>query len=90
MLDKEWLVVINYNLRKDKGMNKKIKEFDVAALLRDIPKKGLLTGHVGTVVEILADGVFEVEFIDDNGRTFATSALKNEELLLLHYESVAA
>ncbi len=71
-------------------MNTEIKKLDVIALLHDIPEKGLLTGHVGTVVEILADGVFEVEFIDDNGRTYATSALKNEEILLLHYESVAA
>ena len=71
-------------------MNTEIKELDVIALLHDIPEKGLLTGHVGTVVEILADGVFEVEFIDDNGRTYAMSALKNEEILLLHYESVAA
>ncbi len=71
-------------------MNTEIKELDVVALLHDIPEKCLLTGHVGTVVEILANGVFEVEFIDDNGRTYATSALKKEELLLLHYESVAA
>jgi hypothetical protein len=41
-----------------------IQLLSVVALLEDMPEKGLLRGQVGTVVEILAPGVFEVEFSD--------------------------
>ncbi len=71
-------------------MKENIKELDIVALLHNIPEKGLVTGHVGTVVETLADGVFEVEFINDSGYTYATAVLENEELILLRYESAAA
>ena len=71
-------------------MKEEIKELDVVALLRDIPEKSLVAGQVGTVVEILDDGVFEIEFSDDSGRTYAMSALKKEDLIHLHYSPVAA
>ena len=71
-------------------MKEKIKELDVVALIRDYPEKGLVAGQVGTVVELLAPDVFEVEFSDDQGRTYATAALKEKELILLHYSPVAA
>jgi Domain of unknown function (DUF4926) len=48
----------------------------VVALLEDIPEQGLLRGQVGTVVEPLAPGVFEVEVTGDAGRTYATAALR--------------
>ncbi|MCW5983513.1 MAG: DUF4926 domain-containing protein [Bryobacteraceae bacterium] len=60
----------------------------VVALLRDLPDQGLVRGQVGTVVEILAPGVYEVEFCDDNGRTYAMASLKAEELIELHHEPV--
>jgi hypothetical protein len=37
-------------------------------------------------VETLAPGVFEVEFSDDQGRTYAQLALKEDQLLVLHYQ----
>ena len=37
-------------------------------------------GEVGTVVEILAPDVFEIEFYDDGGRTYAEFALRAEQL----------
>jgi hypothetical protein len=46
-------------------MSPNIQLLDVVALTADLPDKGLLRGQVGTVVEILAPGVFEVEFADD-------------------------
>jgi Domain of unknown function (DUF4926) len=58
---------------------------DVVALTADLPEKGLLRGQVGTVVETLAAGVFEVEFSDDEGRSYAQLALKSEKLLVLRY-----
>jgi hypothetical protein len=47
----------------------------VVALLQDSLNKELLRGQVGTLVETLAPGVFEVEFGDDNGQIYATRAL---------------
>jgi len=55
------------------------------AVLRDIPEKGLVRGQVGTVVELLAPSVAEVEFSDDQGRTYAQTALRSEELIRLHH-----
>ena len=57
----------------------------VVALLEDFPKKGLLRGQVGTIVESLAPGVYEVEFSDDSGRTYASLALRGDQLMLLHH-----
>lgn len=67
-----------------------IKPFDVVAVLEDQPVKALLRGQVGTVVETLAPGVFEVEFSDNDGRTYATMALKASQLLVLHHEFIHA
>lgn len=62
------------------------------AVLRDMPEHGLIRGQVGTVVELLAPSVAEVEFSDDQGRAYAMVALRSEELMRLHhrpYEQVA-
>jgi hypothetical protein len=61
---------------------------DVVALLEDKPAERLAAGQVGTVVEVLAPGVFEVEFLDANGRTVALAELKREELLALKHEAL--
>jgi Domain of unknown function (DUF4926) len=58
----------------------------VVALLEDVPQKGLLRGQVGTVVERIAPGVYEVEFSDDSGRTYASLALRTDQLMRLHHE----
>ncbi len=63
-----------------------IELLSVVALLEDILDKDLLRGQVGTVVETLAPGVFEVEFSDDNGQTYATHALRADQLMRLHHE----
>ena len=39
---------------------------------------------VGSVVEVLAPDVYEVEFTDNNGRTYAELALRVDQLLVLH------
>ena len=57
---------------------------DVVALLSDVPTHGLLRGQVGTVVELLDDAL-EVEFSDDEGKTYAELALKANQLLVLHH-----
>ncbi|MEO5673289.1 MAG: DUF4926 domain-containing protein [Chitinophagales bacterium] len=63
-----------------------IKLLDVVALLKDKQESKLSIGQVGTVVEILDKGIFEVEFSNKTGETIALVPLKEEELLLLHYE----
>ena len=63
-----------------------IQLLDVVALTADLPGNGLLRGQVGTVVEMLAPGVFEIEFSDDQGRTYAQLPLKEHQLLVLHYQ----
>ena len=65
-----------------------IKLLDVVALTQDLTERGLLRGQVGTVVEVLAPDVFEVEFIDNDGRTYASLALKSDQLLLLRHDPV--
>ncbi len=71
-------------------MNSVIDILDVVALTEDLPERGLYRGQVGTVVEILAPDVFEVEFSDDKGRAYASLAVEASQLLVLHYEPVEA
>ncbi len=63
---------------------------DVVALTQDLPERGLLRGQVGTIVESLGPDVFEVEFCDNDGRTYASLALKASQLMVLHHEPIEA
>ena len=56
---------------------------DVVALKTDLPAHHLNAGQVGTLVEQLAPGVYEVEFSDDNGQTYAMLPLPTGQLLKL-------
>jgi hypothetical protein len=60
----------------------------VVALLEDLPERGLVRGHVGVIVADWARGVYEVEFADEQGVTYAMAALKTEQLMLLHHQPV--
>ena len=71
-------------------MNNLIQLPDVVALTEDVPEKNLFRGQVGTVVELLAPNVFEVEFSDDNGQTYAMLALRADQLIVLHYQPIEA
>ncbi len=66
-------------------MDRKPRLLDVVALLADLPEQRLVRGQVGTVVELL-DGAYEVEFCDDEGRTYAELALEPNQLLVLHHK----
>ena len=63
-----------------------IQLLSVVALIQDLPERGLVRGQVGTVVETWAPGVYEVEFCDDDGCTYACVALKADQLMRLHHE----
>jgi hypothetical protein len=56
-------------------MGTPIRLLDEVALTKDLPQAGLVCGHVGTVVEELEPGVFDVEFCDNDGRTYAIAAI---------------
>lgn len=71
-------------------MAETVNILDVVALTEDLPERGLHKGQVGTVVETLGPDVFEVEFSDNEGRTYASLALNTRQLLVLHHEPVEA
>jgi hypothetical protein len=65
---------------------RELELLSVVALLEDVSAPPLRRGQVGTLVERLAPGVYEVEFSDDQGRTYASVPLRSDQLLLLHHE----
>ena len=67
-------------------MSASIKLLDTVALLNDMPHASLRRGHVGTVVEDLAPGVWEVEFSGDDGEAYACLAVQDTDLLVLVHE----
>lgn len=69
-----------------------MKTLEVVALTCDVPKKHLRRGQVGTVVELLAPGVVEVEFSDLNGNPYAMCAIPESSLMILHHvpDAIAA
>lgn len=67
-----------------------INELDVVALTTDVPTERLVRGQVGTVVMAYEPDAYEVEFVDSEGRTYALATLKVDQLMVLHWEPVAA
>lgn len=70
-------------------MHREPQLLDIVALLSDLPEHGLVRGQVGTVVDLL-DGAYEVEFSDDEGKTYAELALEPNRLLVLHHRPLRA
>lgn len=62
-----------------------MKLLDVVALTEDLPDLDLWKGQVGTVVEVYETNVFEVEFVDLKGKTYAVETLSSNQLMQLHY-----
>ncbi|MBD1915775.1 MULTISPECIES: DUF4926 domain-containing protein [Cyanophyceae] len=60
---------------------------DVVALKHDLPEHNLTAGQVGTLVEHLASNVYEVDFSDDDGQTYAMLPLHTSQLLKLYYSA---
>ena len=63
-----------------------IQLLDVVASLKSIENEGVILGQVGTVVEKLAPGVFDVEFALQSGETIAILTMEEKDLILLHFE----
>lgn len=58
---------------------------DVVALTKNQPDLDLWKGQVGTIVEVYEPNVFEVEFVDLEGKTYALETLNASQLMQLHY-----
>lgn len=63
-----------------------MKLLDTVALIEDIPELKIYRGQVGTIVEEYEPDVFEVEFSDIKGRTYALETLQASQLMLLRHE----
>lgn len=62
-----------------------MKLLDVVALTQDFPDLDLNKGQVGTIVEVYEPTVFEVEFVDLSGKTYAIETLNANQLMQLYY-----
>jgi len=63
-----------------------MKLLDVVALVEALPELGLDRGQVGTIVEVYEPNIFEVEFSNLHGETYALETLNQSQLLLLHHQ----
>jgi Domain of unknown function (DUF4926) len=63
-----------------------LKILSVVALLEDVPAANLRRGQVGTIVETLGPDIYEVEFSNDSGETYAELALHATQLLKLYHQ----
>jgi hypothetical protein len=62
-----------------------LRLLDIVALKTALPDHDLQAGQVGTIVEHLAPDVYEVDFSDDDGQTYAMLSLHASQLLKLTY-----
>lgn len=62
-----------------------MKLLDIVALTEDLPNLKLYKGQVGTVIEVYEPEVFEVEFVDIQGKTYALETLNAIQLMQLYY-----
>lgn len=53
---------------------------DVVVLARDLPKHGLASGDLGTVVEVYESGEIEVEFATVSGHAQALVTLNQDDV----------
>jgi hypothetical protein len=73
-------------------MSSKVELLDIVVLVQDsqTDQVVLRRGEIGTVVEMLAPDVYEVEFSDEFGRAYAFASLHTDQLLLLHNKGIKA
>ena len=68
-----------------------VKEHDVVALTEDVSADGLHKGDVGAVVHCYRAGdIYEVEFIDERGRTKHIASIPVSQLMKLNLLSLTA
>ncbi|MDX2138662.1 MAG: DUF4926 domain-containing protein [Chloroflexota bacterium] len=63
---------------------------DVVALLEDVPAENLKRGQVGTIVEVWESDIYEVEFSDTRGVTYAMVSLHADQLMTLYWHPASS
>ena len=67
------------------------KEHDVVTVTVDVPAEGLSAGDVGAIVHCYPDqNTYEVDFLDDQGRSKGVATLSGSQLLRLNLISLVA
>ncbi len=67
------------------------KEHDVVTVTVDVPAEGLSAGDVGAIVHCYPDeNAYEVDFLDDQGRSKVVATLSGSQLLRLNLTSLVA
>jgi hypothetical protein len=61
-----------------------IKELDVVEMLEDLPDYGIKSGERGTVI-LTYDCVYDLEFVDESGRSRFANGVKPEQLKVLQF-----
>jgi hypothetical protein len=60
-----------------------IELLDIGVLTTDLPQHKLHRGEIGAVVECYADGTYDVEFVAQDGYTYALVTLRADQLIAL-------
>ena len=71
------------SIEEGKLMNDDIKLLDVVVLTTMLPQHHLSRGEIGAVVECYADNTYEVEFVAQDGYTYALVTLPSAQLIPL-------
>jgi hypothetical protein len=71
------------SLTGGKAVKDEIKLLDVVALMTDVPQHNLHRGEVGAVVECHTNGTYDVEFVTQDGYTYALVTLRAALLIPL-------
>lgn len=68
-----------------------LKEHDVVTVMVEIPEHGLAAGDVGAVVHCYpGQDVYEVDVLDDQGRTKSVVTMPGKKLLRLNLVSLVS
>ena len=57
--------------------------FDVVEILYPLPEENLPAGSQGTLVHQLAEDIFQVEFVNDNGVTTVLCTLSSQQFIVV-------
>ena len=67
------------------------REHDVVTVMVDVPQQGVTRGDVGAIVHCYAGrDVYEVEVLDEGGRSKGVATLSGAQLLRLNLVSLVA
>ena len=69
-------------------MNDEIKLLDVVVLTKDIPEHNLWRGEIGAVVECYPNDAYEVEFVAQDGYTYALVILRGNQMVALKQKRI--